>query len=69
MSKVMNCHMAQIKAEEFVKKAQEMSEAIHFRRGDFALEKLDELVRMATELNRSVNLWKLKFDDEWHKNV
>jgi len=59
----MNCHMAQATAHMFVKKAQEMHDAIYLRKGDLAIEKLDELVRMATELNRSVVSWKMKFDD------
>jgi hypothetical protein len=40
----MNCHMAQAAAHMFVKKAQEMHDAIYLRKGDLAIEKLDELV-------------------------
>ena len=62
----MNCHDADYHSKEFVKKAEKMHEAIHLRNGDEALILLDELVLLATQLNRSVNTWKHKFDDDWH---
>jgi hypothetical protein len=53
----------QILANEFVKEAQSMATAIYFENPEKALSKLDDLVKMATDLHRAVTSWNSRFDD------
>lgn len=54
---------SQTLANQITKKAQEIATSVYFERAENALRELDEIVKMATELHKSITLWNCRFDD------